>query len=373
MSGAVRSLSEISRAVAAPAVALLWIVASEAAAQTAPAGQAPATRELVIGTKEAPPFAYKAADGVWHGISIDLWKRIADQLRLRHRFAEEPTVEALIEGARNGSFDAAVAALTVTAARQRMLDFTQPFYTTGLGIAVSTREENRWLPIARTFLSFGFLQAVLILIAIAMTVGFLIWLFERRQNEHFGGGAKGLGSGFWWSTIAMTQAGAAQNAPRTLPGRALAVAWMIASVVTIAVFTAGITSTLTKRELQGAVHGVNDLRSVRVGAVAGSATIDYLRRERMSHRDFPDALGGLKRLEAGEIDAFVYDKPLLTWLVLQNFASSLRVLDVTFDPQNYAIALPPGSPLSEKVNLALLETVESEWWQQTLFQYLGGK
>jgi hypothetical protein len=182
---------------------------------TAPADQTPPARELVIGTKEAPPFAFKV-DGVWHGISIDLWNRIADQLHLRHRFAEQATVDALIEGTRNGSFDTAVAALTVTAARQRVLDFTQPFYTTGLGIAVSTREENRWLPIVRTFLSFGFIQAVLVLIGTAMTVGFLIWLFERRQNEHFGGGAKGLGSGFWWSAIAMTQAGAAQNAPRTL-------------------------------------------------------------------------------------------------------------------------------------------------------------
>jgi polar amino acid transport system substrate-binding protein len=45
--------------------------------------------------------------------------------------------------------------------------------------------------------------------------------------------------------------------------------WMIVSVIVIAVFTAGITSTLTKRELQGAVTGVNDLRSVRVGAPTG--------------------------------------------------------------------------------------------------------
>ena len=37
-------------------------------------------RELVIGTKEAPPFAMKAADGTWNGISVDLWRRVADQL-----------------------------------------------------------------------------------------------------------------------------------------------------------------------------------------------------------------------------------------------------------------------------------------------------
>jgi polar amino acid transport system substrate-binding protein len=331
-------------------------------------------RELVVGIKEAPPFVIKAPDGAWRGISIDLWRRIAEQLRLHYRFSEQATVDALLEGTRAGSFDAAVAALTVTAARQRVVEFTQPFYTTGLGIAVSTRDENRWLPIVRTFLSFGFLQAVLVLVGIAMAVGFLIWMFERRHNEHFGGGmARGLGSSFWWSAIAMTQAGASQNAPRTLPGRSLAIAWMIASVVTIAVFTAGITSTLTKRELQGAVHGVNDLRSVRVGAVAGTATVDYLERERISYRGFADAHDGLAIMQSGGIDAFVYDKPLLTWVVLQDFSASARVLDVTFDSQNYGIALPMNSPLRHPLNLALLDAVESDWWQKTLFQYLGKK
>jgi len=328
-------------------------------------------REFVIGIKEAPPFVIKAPDGGWRGISIDLWRRIAEQLHLRYRFSEQATIEGLIEGAKTGSFDAAVAALTVTAARQRVVDFTQPFYTTGLGIAVSTRGESRWFPVLRVLMSFGFFQAIAALVGIALTVGFLVWLFERRHNENYGGGAKGLGASFWWSAIAMTQAGAAQNAPMTLPGRVLAIAWMIAAVVTIAVFTAGITSALTKRELQGIVHGVNDLRSVRVGAVAGSATIDYLTRERIAHRGFAGAQEGLKALEAGGIDAFVYDRPLLTWIVRHDFSGSARVLDVTFDTQNYGIALPLGSPLRQAVNLAVLDAVESDWWEQTVFQYLG--
>jgi hypothetical protein len=86
--------------------------------------------------------------------------------------------------------------------------------------------------------------------------------------------------------MAMTQAGAAQNAPATLPGRIVAIGWMIASIIVIAVFTAGITSTLTKRELQGAVNSVNDLRSVRVGALMNSTSADYLDHERIRHRDF---------------------------------------------------------------------------------------
>src|SRR5262245_4059237 len=49
-------------------------------AQVSPQTAGLPDRELVIGTKEAPPFAMKAPDGTWTGISIDLWRQIAEKL-----------------------------------------------------------------------------------------------------------------------------------------------------------------------------------------------------------------------------------------------------------------------------------------------------
>ena len=341
-----------------------------AAAHAQPTDQSLLEKELVIGTKEAPPFVMKRSDGTLYGISIDLWRQIAEQLHLRYRFSEQETVQEVLKGTTDGSFDAAIAAITATAARERLVDFTQPFYSGGLGIAVAA-SENAWTSILRTILSFGFFQAVLALLGIAILVGLVIRLLERRQTEHFSGGVKGLGAGVRWSTVAMTRGGAAEKAPATLFGRVVATGWMIASVITFAIFTAGITSTLTKRELQGAVHGLNDLRSVRVGAIVNTTTVEYLDRQRISYRGFPTAEAGLKALQANSIDAFVYDKPLLTWLILQDYSSTLRVLDTTFDNQNYAIALPKGSALRAVLDTFLLEQTESDWWDQTLFQYLG--
>jgi ABC-type amino acid transport substrate-binding protein len=69
--------------------------------------------DLVVATKEAPPFAMKSADGNWQGISIDLWRRVANELHLHYRFAEVPSVQALIDGVAAGKFDVAVATLPV--------------------------------------------------------------------------------------------------------------------------------------------------------------------------------------------------------------------------------------------------------------------
>jgi len=331
-------------------------------------------RELVVGTKEAPPFVIKSADGTWSGISIDLWRKIAEDNRLSYRFAEEPTVQRLIDGVAAGKFDIGVAALTVTAERENTVDFTTPFYATGLGIAVRTGGLLSWTPVLRALTSFGFLQAVLALFGLALAVGLIVWFFERRHNEDFGGGvAKGLSYSVWWTTIAMTQRGIGNFGPRTLPGRAVAMFWMVGSIIAIAVFTAGVTSAITVRHLQGEVHGVSDLRAVRVGAIPGTSTVDALTRMRIKYTNFTNIADGLRALRRGRIDAFVHDKPLLAWSVTREFQSSVQLLDATFDPQHYAFALPSNSPLRKPVSIAILKTVESDWWEEILFRYLGSR
>src|SRR5262249_27742184 len=156
-------------------------------------------------------------------------------------------------------------------------DFSQPFYSTGLGIAVPIRSVSLWRDISRTMISLGFFQAAGVLIGLALLMGALIWLFERRHNEDFGGGtAKGLGASIWWSAEAMTQASTGLRGPKTMTGRALAIMWMIVSIITIAVFTASVTSALTTREIRGLVNGLDDLPRVRVGVVGGTSSVGFL-------------------------------------------------------------------------------------------------
>lgn len=333
-----------------------------------------ASKDISVGVKAAPPFAFKLQDGTWSGLSIDLWQKIAGRLNLRFHYVEVAGVQDQIDGVASGKFDVAMAAITVTADREKAVDFSQPFFTTGLGIATPLNSQPSWRPILHALTSFGFLQAVLALVVISVVVGVLIWMFERRHNDDFGGGvAKGLFSSMWWSTIAATQASTGDFGPRTVPGRVLAALWMMGSIIAIAVFTAGVTSVLTVTQMEGMVQGESDLGTVRVGAVRNSSTASYLDSTHIRHQDFDTIQQGLDTLRTGKIDALVHDKPLLGWLVGQNYGASLRVLDATFDQQQYAIALPLGSRLRKPLDVALLQTMESDWWKQAVFQYLGEK
>lgn len=351
-------------------IGLLTLIAAPAHAQQT----APAPKELAVGIKEAPPFAFKLEDGSWSGLSIDLWKRIAERLGIGYRFVEVPTVQDQIAGVVAGKFDLATAAISVTAEREQAIDFSQPFYVAGLGIAVPASREPSWRPILNALTSFGFLQAILALIFLSLVVGMLIWLFERRHNEDFGGGAaKGLFTSLWWSTVAATQASTGDLGPRTVAGRTLAVIWMLGSIIAIAVFTAGVTSVLTVKQMEGLVQTESDLASAKVGDLANSSTEAYLASRRIRHNGYPSVQAGLDALRAGRIDAFVYDRPLLSWMIARDYNTSLRVLDVTFEKQNYAVALPKGSQLREELDLALLQILETDWWDQATFQYLADK
>jgi ABC-type amino acid transport substrate-binding protein len=50
------------------------------------AGEIPAN--IVVGTMRAPPFVLRSDDGQWSGLSIDLWRQIAAELKVRFELRE---------------------------------------------------------------------------------------------------------------------------------------------------------------------------------------------------------------------------------------------------------------------------------------------
>ena len=329
-------------------------------------------RTLIVGTKEAPPFAMKT-DGTWTGISIDLWHQIADELGLKFEFRESD-LQGLLDGVAKGSFDLAVAALTITSEREKRFDFSHPFHTTGLGIAVAAKTRNPWLTVLKRFLSPAFLKVVAALSVLLLVVGFLIWWFERKKNQQqFGGSpAKGIGSGFWWSAVTMTTVGYGDKAPVTLAGRIVALIWMFAAIIIISSFTAAITSSLTVTQLQSPVRGPEDLPKARVGTISGTTSASYLRENEISFQAYKTPLEGLRDVGEGKIDALIYDAPILRYLIKQKFKGTVDVVPRTFLRQDYGIAMPEGSPLREPINRVLLQKICEPAWQVTLHRYLGG-
>jgi len=331
-----------------------------------------AKTKLIVGTKHVPPFAIKDTSGSWSGISIELWTMVASDLDLEYEF-RELSLEEMLDSLEKGSIDVATAALTITAKRELTMDFTHPFHTSGLGIAVSSKNKAGWLAVMERFLSFTFLKVLLALAIVLFIAGLLVWFFEHKNNvEEFGAKLPGgLGAGFWWSAVTMTTVGYGDKSPKTLGGRLVAIVWMFTSVIIISSFTAAIASSLTVTQLELKVRGPKDLPKVRVASVRGSTSDAYLTSQRITFDRLDSAIEGLKAVEAGKLDAMVYDAPVLRYLISNDLNGTLRVLPQTFERQYYAIGLPQGSELRERINRVLVQRISQPEWQGILQKYLG--
>jgi len=328
----------------------------------------------VVGTHEAPPFVIRRSDGTWTGLSIELWRELAQDLALEFELREH-SIDGLVSGLQTGELDVAVAALTMTAERERRVDFCHPFYSSGLGIAVATgpRGSRILSELASALLSLQFLRAVLALAAVLLGAGALVWLFERRANpEQFGGRvAHGLGAAFWWSAVTMTTVGYGDKAPRTMGGRLVALVWMFASVILISGFTAAIASSLTVSHLEADIEGPEDLPRRVIATVADSTSAQFLAGVRADPRFYPGVLEAAEAVVAGEAEAVVYDAPLLRYLSLTALEGRLEVQPGIFSRQDYAFALPQGSALREPINRVLLARIRGPEWAEWLKNFVG--
>ncbi|HHO56219.1 MAG TPA: transporter substrate-binding domain-containing protein [Trueperaceae bacterium] len=351
---------------------ILKILLVFAIAFTALAQNSAIDKKLIVGTKIAPPFAMKTQSGQWEGISIELWQKIAKELNIDYEFREYD-LQGLLASVGSSQIDLAIAAITINAQREEILDFSHSYYPTGLSIAVVKGDNKGLLNILKGLFSRQMLTIILGLASIFLLVGSLVWLFERRKNpEHFSPKpVSGIGDGIWWAAVTMTTVGYGDMAPKTLAGRILAMLWMFSSLLLLSIVIAGISSALTVANVEPLVSGESDLVNVRVASIKNSSSDLYLQENQVrSIRYYPSVKNALEGLEQKDVDAVVYDDALLKYLINKEF-NSLEVLPGLFELQGYGIAMPTNSPLREKINRVILQIIREDDWKDILTKYLG--
>ena len=336
-------------------------------------------KTLIVGTRQVPPFAMQNEDKQWEGISIDLLREVKAELEEEsgHEIELEfknLTLTEMLEAVSKSEVDIVAAALTMNYEREKKMDFTHPFHTSGLGIAVgASQRRSGWTGIIDGIFSGTFLRIVAGLVLAMLVSSIAIYLFERNTNpEHFDHGwLRGVAAGMWWAAVTLTTVGYGDKVPKTLGGRTIGLVWMFAGLFIIAGFTAAVTSALTLTELRTNVNGPNDLSRVKVATVEGSTSADYLRARHLLFVKHPDVDSALASLVANECAAVVYDAPILRYQVFKKHSGEALVLRSTFERQNYAFALPSNSPLRESVNQVLLRKTSGPEWDEILSTYFG--
>jgi polar amino acid transport system substrate-binding protein len=328
---------------------------------------------LRIGVMVFPPISMKTSNNQWEGFGIELWKAVAQDMRVQFEFREFPNVQLLLKALENREIDA-IPSLVVAERFEAVMDFSQSYMKSGLSIAVpAERGGYRWANIFQGLFSEQILKAVGFMLLMSLVAGIIVWAFERRRNrEMFGGSTiEGIGHGIWWAMVTMATVGYGDKAPRTIGGRITALVWMIFSIVFIASFTANITTSLTLDRLKGKVRNFNDLYHARVGSISGSEGFTFLSKKGIAVIPFETFQEGLLAVVNKRIDAFVHDEQLLKYQAKREYPGRVQVLPGTFDEYFVSIALQGKSPLRKATNTALLEFMKTEKWTELVNRYFG--
>jgi ABC-type amino acid transport substrate-binding protein len=317
---------------------------------------------LIIGTKVAPPFAFKNAKGEWKGASIDLWKEIAKKLNLKYKF-QENNLNSLMNKIKNNEIEIGIAAITVTASRELYADFSNGYYTEELSIAIPKNKGSIISELLDKLLSYTTLGVVFGVIIVVFVAGFAFWLMERSdKNDSKDDANNSLGSAMWWATVTMTTVGYGDVTPKTFGGKIVAVIWMILSTLMVAVLIAIFASIFTTAKRNYFITTPSDLDKGKIATVQGSFSDEYLKSRNILpvyYNSLKDALEAVNKRSA---DAVVYDKQLLQYIIDKDFRENLKLTKAHFMPKSYSLIFKDKCKLAEPVNRALLEVIESGKW-----------
>ncbi len=332
----------------------------------------PTPRKLRVATFEDPPFSTKDATGAWTGLAVELWHEVADELGVEYELTVLAAPEDLLPRLKDGSIDIVAAAVPVTLARVREIEFSSAFLSKGYSIATVPRGRTSWLQTLGSVLAERLRDVVIAIVVVFLLSSVGIWWIERKRNpEHFGGNwREGIGNGFWWTASTMTTVGYGDRTPVTNAGRAFAVLVMFLSIVLVSIFTGLIASRLTVVELRTRIRGIADLAHSRVGVARVSPMATFLNERGIAFSGFEDIDHAVATLVAGGLDAVVAGEAELHYLAHTQYPDQLAVLPGAIDQGFVAFALPAGSPIRREINAALVAVLESPEWRRLRHEYL---
>lgn len=325
-------------------------------------------KKLLIGVTPTPPFVVQESDD-FTGLSISSWALVNEKLNRDYEFKVYPNLNSLLSAVEAGEVDFSINPITVTDQRMERMDFSQPYFISHTAIA--RKSGSKIWKYMENILSWNFISAILILVGVIFIFGFLVWVFERKANkEEFGEGPRGIFQGFWWSAVTMTTVGYGDKSPRTFGGRLIGLVWMFMAIIMISSLTAGIASSLTVQNMQDEIHSIEDLRRFEVATVESSSSLELLDQYNVKSQKVLNAEEGVDLLLNKQATLFVYDQPILNYLIEQNeLQDDLEVLQKTLKKDYFSYSFPKGSSLVKELNPVLIGTLKTMEWNNLIKDY----
>ncbi|XP_057665417.1 glutamate receptor 1-like isoform X2 [Diorhabda carinulata] len=301
--------------------------------------------------------------------------------------------------------DMAIAPMTITSERERVIDFSKPFMS--LGISIMIKKPMKQKPGVWSFLNplskeiwvsvlFAYVGVSIVLFVVSRFSPYewrLLHLTgEHREpaNSHTNHGGTMANdftilNSLWFALAAFMQQGG-ELSPRSLSGRIVGACWWFFTLILISSYTANLAAFLTVERMVTPINSPEDLASqteVEYGTLYHGATWDFFRRSQLTlyskmwefmnsrkHVFVTSYDEGIKRVRNSKGKfALLIESPKNDYTNEREPCDTMKV-GRNLDAKGFGVATPLGSPLRDAVNLAVLSLKEdgeltklkNKWW-----------
>ncbi|XP_051776842.1 glutamate receptor ionotropic, kainate 5 isoform X2 [Erpetoichthys calabaricus] len=372
-----------------------------------------ANKTLIVTTILENPYVMRKShyqelkgNDQYEGFCVDMLKELADILKFNYRIK---LVDDGLYGAPelNGSWtgmvgelinrkaDLAVAGFTITAEREKVIDFSKPFMTLGISILYRVHMGRKpgyfsfldpFSPAVWLFMLLAYL-AVSCVLFLAARLSPYEWynphpcLRERRdvlENQYT------LGNSLWFPVGGFMQQGS-EIMPRALSTRCVSGVWWAFTLIIISSYTANLAAFLTVQRMEVPIESADDLAdqtNIEYGTIHGGSTMTFFQNSRYqtyqrmwNYMQSKQPSVFVKSTEEGIARVLNSKYAFLLESTMNEYHRRLNCnltqIGGLLDTKGYGIGMPLGSPFRDEITLAILQLQENnrleilkrKWWE----------
>ncbi|XP_076806282.1 glutamate receptor ionotropic, delta-1-like [Clavelina lepadiformis] len=356
-----------------------------------------------VATVEDEPFVFIRNDSNGHptfsGFSIDLFHMLSEIFAFKYEVyqVEDKKYGAYKDGKWNGlvgdivskKADFAIAAMTITPQREKVVDFTKRYMDYAVGILMKKPKTVTNL--------FAFLNPFdntvwYSIIAGLFLVSLLLYVLNRVSPKRQQGPPyrdNSLHGTFWFVYSSLVQQGTDMNLI-TLSSQIVTGVWWFFILIIVSSYTANLAAHLTVTRMENRISSFRDLATqtdMEYGTARDTSIYDFLRRKGTSSTELTTMWSSLWKIVNGTNSfsnpkdgfqkvkdanyAFLWDVAVIEYLILTDPDCTYSTVPDSIYDKGYGIAVQQGHPIREAMSMGILQLQDSgeinrlkhRWWK----------
>ncbi|XP_066573855.1 glutamate receptor ionotropic, kainate 3 isoform X2 [Amia ocellicauda] len=369
-------------------------------------------RSLIVTTiLEEPYVMFKKSYNVlagndrFEGFCIDLLKELANILGFMYEIRlvpdgkygsqdEKGQWNGMVKELMEHKADLAVAPLTISYMREKVIDFSKPYLN--LGISILYRKPNGTNSGVFYFLNPLSPDIWMYILLAYLGVSCVLFVIARfSPYEWYDAHPCNPGSdivennftllnSFWFGVGSLMQQGS-ELMPKALSTRIIGGIWWFFTLIIISSYTANLAAFLTVERMESPVESADDLAKqtkIEYGVVKDGATMTFFKKSKISTFEKMWAFmsskqntalvknneEGIQRVLRADY-ALLMESTTIDYVTQRN--CNLTQIGGLIDTKGYGIGTPMGSPFRDKISIAILQLLEDgrlhmlkeKWWR----------